>query len=119
MAIAGDLTFNPEKDTLVSADGKEFMLSPPSGDELPTAGFDPGVDTYQVGDGGGGEWLRGCVGCGCDGNGVWKHQAILVRQCVSGCSPFVSEGRATKRHTTGRKMWTSQGSLKDKLSREA
>ncbi len=47
-AIAGDLTFNPEKDTLISADGKEITLAPPSGDELPKAGFDPGVDTYQV-----------------------------------------------------------------------
>ena len=48
MAIAGDLTFNPDKDTLVSADGKEFTLASPNGDELPRAGFDPGVDTYQV-----------------------------------------------------------------------
>lgn len=34
-AIAGDLTFNPEKDTLVGADGKEIMLDSPEGDELP------------------------------------------------------------------------------------
>ncbi len=47
-AIAGDLTFNPEKDTLISADGKEIVLQAPSGDELPKKGFDPGVDTYQV-----------------------------------------------------------------------
>ncbi len=46
-AIAGDLTFNPEKDTLIGADGKEVMLSPPTGEELPARGFDPGVDTYQ------------------------------------------------------------------------
>jgi aconitate hydratase len=47
-AIAGDLTFNPEKDTLVGADGKEILLQPPSGDELPARGFDPGMETYQA-----------------------------------------------------------------------
>lgn len=47
-AIAGDLTFNPEKDTLVGADGREIMLSPPEGDELPSKGYDPGVETYQA-----------------------------------------------------------------------
>lgn len=41
-AIAGDLTFNPEKDTLVGADGKEIFLDPPTGVELPAKGFDPG-----------------------------------------------------------------------------
>lgn len=48
MAIAGDLTFNPEKDTLVGADGQEVRLEPPVGDELPTKGFDPGEDTFQA-----------------------------------------------------------------------
>ncbi|KAG1677225.1 hypothetical protein FOA52_013423 [Chlamydomonas sp. UWO 241] len=48
MAIAGDLSFNPEKDTLVGADGKELMLEAPYGDELPERGFDPGMDTYQA-----------------------------------------------------------------------
>lgn len=47
-AIAGDLSFNPEKDTLVGADGKEILLEPPKGDELPAKGFDPGVETYQA-----------------------------------------------------------------------
>lgn len=42
-AIAGDLSFNPEKDTLVGADGAELMLQPPTGDELPPKGFDSGV----------------------------------------------------------------------------
>ena len=42
-AIAGDLTFNPEEDTLVGADGKEIRLEPPHGDELPPKGFDHGA----------------------------------------------------------------------------
>jgi aconitate hydratase len=46
-AIAGDLSFNPEKDTLVGADGKEIKLQIPQGEELPSKGFDAGVDTYQ------------------------------------------------------------------------
>jgi aconitate hydratase len=47
MAIAGDLTFNPESDALVGADGQEVRLESPYGDELPAAGFDAGVETYQ------------------------------------------------------------------------
>ncbi len=47
-AIAGDLTFNPEKDTLVGADGKELSLEAPHGDELPQRGFDGGVETFQA-----------------------------------------------------------------------
>lgn len=47
-AIAGDLTFNPEKDTLVGADGREIMLEPPTGEELPAKGYDAGVETYQA-----------------------------------------------------------------------
>ncbi|KAL4458005.1 hypothetical protein ABPG75_012870 [Micractinium tetrahymenae] len=47
-AIAGDLSFNPEKDTLIGSDGQEIMLKPPTGDELPARGFDPGQETYQA-----------------------------------------------------------------------
>lgn len=32
---------------LKGADGEEFMLESPYGDELPNKGFDPGEDTYQ------------------------------------------------------------------------
>lgn len=46
-AIAGRIDFNPLTDELQGSDGKKFKLSPPSGDELPTRGFDPGQDTYQ------------------------------------------------------------------------
>lgn len=48
LAIAGDLRFNPVTDELVGADGKKFKLDNPFGDELPTNGFDPGMDTYQA-----------------------------------------------------------------------
>jgi len=47
-SIAGDLTFNPEKDTLVGADGREIMLQAPEGDELPAKGYDAGLETYQA-----------------------------------------------------------------------
>eukprot|EP00210_Caulerpa_lentillifera_P004098 g3909.t1 len=47
-AIAGDLTFNPEKDTLIGADGTEVTLTPPTGEELPSRGFDAGEDTFQM-----------------------------------------------------------------------
>ncbi|TGO80926.1 hypothetical protein BPOR_1517g00010 [Botrytis porri] len=48
MTIAGSLHFNPLTDTLKGKDGKEFMLSPPTGDGLPSRGYDPGQDTYQA-----------------------------------------------------------------------
>ncbi|HVE99551.1 MAG TPA: aconitate hydratase [Mycobacteriales bacterium] len=41
-ALAGRLDFNPMTDTLTGSDGVEFRLEPPSGDELPAKGFDPG-----------------------------------------------------------------------------
>lgn len=47
MSIAGDLTFNPLTDSLTGADGKQFKLKSPYGDELPARGFDAGEDTYQ------------------------------------------------------------------------
>ena len=49
MSLGGTLDFNPMTDELTAADGSKFKLQPPSGDQLPTKGFDPGVDTYQVG----------------------------------------------------------------------
>ncbi|XP_051157711.1 aconitate hydratase, mitochondrial-like [Leptopilina boulardi] len=47
LSIAGRLDFNPTKDRLKGKDGKEFMLDSPYGDELPSRGFDPGMDTYD------------------------------------------------------------------------
>lgn len=55
-SLAGKLTFNPIIDTLTTADGREFTLDPPTGDELPKKGFEqgdfgyipPAVDGSQV-----------------------------------------------------------------------
>lgn len=40
LAIAGDLTFNPLTDYLVNEKGEKVKLDPPSGEELPTKGFE-------------------------------------------------------------------------------
>jgi aconitate hydratase len=48
LTIAGRLSFNPLTDTLKDKDGKEFKLSPPTGESLPSKGFDPGNNTYQA-----------------------------------------------------------------------
>ncbi len=40
MAIAGDLRFNPLKDTLINENGEEIMLEEPTGIEFPPRGFD-------------------------------------------------------------------------------
>ncbi|CAG2103655.1 unnamed protein product [Medioppia subpectinata] len=47
LSIAGRLDFNPLTDELTGADGKKFKLEEPSGDELPSRGFDLGENTYQ------------------------------------------------------------------------
>ncbi|KAI1293785.1 putative aconitate hydratase, mitochondrial [Halotydeus destructor] len=47
LSLAGRLDFNPLTDELTGADGKKFKLTPPTGDELPSRGFDPGQDTFK------------------------------------------------------------------------
>jgi len=47
LTIAGDITFDPETDTIPLPGGGEFKFKSPYGDELPTKGFDPGMDTFQ------------------------------------------------------------------------
>ncbi|NCN10113.1 MAG: aconitate hydratase [Leptospira sp.] len=48
IAIAGDLTFNPLKDTLKNEKGEDVMLDPPTGIELPTKGFAVEDAGYQA-----------------------------------------------------------------------
>ncbi|KAI9827632.1 MAG: hypothetical protein M1819_006921 [Sarea resinae] len=48
LTLAGTLKFNPLTDTLKDKDGNDFLLSPPTGDGLPSRGYDPGRDTYQA-----------------------------------------------------------------------
>ncbi len=48
LAIAGDLTFNPLTDTLLNEKGESVKLDPPSGDELPSKGFDAEDPGYQA-----------------------------------------------------------------------
>ena len=48
LTLAGTLDFDPRTQKLKGADGTEFMLDSPYGDELPANGFDPGEDTYQA-----------------------------------------------------------------------
>lgn len=47
LTLAGTLDFDPTKEKLKGANGEEFVLENPYGDELPQNGFDPGEDTYQ------------------------------------------------------------------------
>ena len=46
LTIAGDLCFNPLKDTLVNACGEKVKLSEPVGEELPLQGFAGGSEGY-------------------------------------------------------------------------
>ncbi|KAL9623837.1 MAG: hypothetical protein Q9160_001828 [Pyrenula sp. 1 TL-2023] len=48
LTTAGTLNFNPLTDKLKDKDGNEFLLAPPTGDGLPSNGYDPGRDTYQA-----------------------------------------------------------------------
>ncbi|MBN1446574.1 MAG: aconitate hydratase [Bacteroidetes bacterium] len=46
LALAGRLTFDFTKDTLVNEHGEEVLLDPPSGEELPAQGFVPDPEGY-------------------------------------------------------------------------
>lgn len=48
LAIAGDLTFDPNSDTLINDKGEKVKLDPPNGDELPKKGFDVEDPGYQA-----------------------------------------------------------------------
>ena len=50
LAISGDLSFNPMKDTLINDDFEEVMLEPPIGLELPGNGFEVEDLGYQAPD---------------------------------------------------------------------
>ena len=50
LAISGDLSFNPMKDTLINDNFEEVMLEPPIGLELPGNGFDVEDLGYQAPD---------------------------------------------------------------------
>ncbi|KAJ0402080.1 hypothetical protein ATCC90586_000265 [Pythium insidiosum] len=47
-SIAGTTTFDPSKDVIKTADGKEFKFDAPFGKELPPRGFDAGEETFQA-----------------------------------------------------------------------
>ena len=44
--MAGDLGFDPARDTLSDAEGNTFLLEPPQGDELPSRGFEGGFEGF-------------------------------------------------------------------------
>jgi aconitate hydratase len=45
-AITGDLGFDPVRQTLKAADGKDFKFQPPQGEELPAKGFAKGEEGF-------------------------------------------------------------------------
>ncbi len=47
-AVSGDLGFDPVNQALKGADGKEFKLEPPVGEELPAKGFAKGEEGYMA-----------------------------------------------------------------------
>ncbi|KFD55402.1 hypothetical protein M514_03742 [Trichuris suis] len=48
IGLAGRLDFDPTRDYLTSSSGEKFKLKPPGGPELPSKGFDRGMETYQT-----------------------------------------------------------------------
>lgn len=52
LTIAGDLCFNPLKDSLTNKDGKQVKFDVPTGDELPSEGFEGGSEGYIAPKGG-------------------------------------------------------------------
>lgn len=48
LSIAGSLSFNPLKDSLINKNGESVILDEPKGDELPSKGFDAKDIGYQA-----------------------------------------------------------------------
>ncbi|KAJ1986987.1 Aconitate hydratase mitochondrial [Coemansia spiralis] len=48
LAFGGSTNFNPVTDTITTPSGKPFKFTPPNGAELPSRGFDTGLNTYQA-----------------------------------------------------------------------
>lgn len=48
LSVAGRLDFNPLTDSLTDGNGKPFKFAAPTGDELPSKGFDEGENTFQA-----------------------------------------------------------------------
>ncbi|MFN3254165.1 MAG: aconitate hydratase [Ilumatobacter sp.] len=48
IALSGRLDFDPTVDTITAPDGTEILLDAPVGEVLPSAGFDPGEDTFTA-----------------------------------------------------------------------
>lgn len=71
-ALAGSVTFNPEVDSIPTADGGSFKFDAPFGKELPVKGFDPGEDTFQV-------CARCCI--------VLCFVSVCIRACVCVSTP--------------------------------
>jgi homoaconitase len=46
MSYAGKLSFNPMADSLTTPSGESFRFQPPTGKDLPSAGFTPGDMSY-------------------------------------------------------------------------
>lgn len=46
LSFSGKLSFNPVTDSLPLENGKTFKFSPPSGQDLPSAGFTPGNTAF-------------------------------------------------------------------------
>lgn len=48
IALSGQLDFDPVTDTITAPDGTEVRLNAPVGEVLPSAGYDPGEDTFTA-----------------------------------------------------------------------
>ena len=48
LSFAGTLAFDPRVDSIPTPDGGSFKFSEPSGDQLPTKGYDAGEETFQA-----------------------------------------------------------------------
>ena len=48
LVLSGDLTFNPQTDSLTNENGEQVKLDPPVGHELPPNGFDVEDQGFQA-----------------------------------------------------------------------
>ncbi|KAF5840054.1 mitochondrial aconitate hydratase [Dunaliella salina] len=112
MAIAGDLTFNPEKDTLIGADNQEITLNSPYGEELPKAGFDPAIFCVY-------EWvtIRAWIGHKACNNKYLSGVRFVALRMRMRCHPYSrAKGKCTTDHISMAGPWLKYRGHLDNIS---
>ena len=116
LSLAGRLDFDPRRDTLTAEDGREVKLDPPTGDELPSKGFEPSGTGYNAPPAGGSD-----ISIEVDPNS--KRLQLLTPFAVPSLEQFVDlpillkvSGKCTTDHISAAGPWLKYRGHLDNIS---